>query len=189
MLVVRNKKESVEIMKELGVNYFPLQVFEKEDIKGIEKFFNDYPSKEYILRNTDKAKGGFYFVNNFNEALSFLEKFEKRVTVGVSYNPFKNNIVLVGDIKIEKSEDNVFVNLTARTDKNATHRNIYDKPKYNLNCTIEDDKLWEIDGMGDILKYITEYGLLNCIVEFAVYDKKLGVNNENVVISEIRTGY
>ena len=35
MLVVRNKKESVEIMKKLNLNYFPLEVFDKNQHKEV----------------------------------------------------------------------------------------------------------------------------------------------------------
>lgn len=189
MFVIRNKKDSVELMKKLGLNHFPLQVFDKNDLNGISQFIEQYPSEEYILRNTDKAKGKFFFVKNFAEAKSCLSEFDNYVTLGVSYNPYKNNLVLVGDIKIERTDGKVKVSLTARADKNATHRNIYEKPKYNFYCDIEDDLLWNIKGCDKILKYVVDHELLGSIVEFAVYNVKLGINNEDVVISEIRTNY
>lgn len=176
-------------MKELKLNYFPLQVFGVKDIDGIKKFFSDYPSEEYIFRNTDKAKGNFCFVKSEDEIEKALENFDNQVTVGVSYNPFKNNIVLVGDIKVEKKNDSVTIQLTARSDKKATHRNIYEKPKYNLSCNIEDDRLWQIDGFDKAINYIVKHDLFGCIVEFTVYDIAIGINHENVVISEIRTLY
>ena len=186
---IKNKKDSIDLMKKLNLNYFPLEVFKKNDLARIADFFRLYPSKEYILRNTDKAKGKFFFVENFEEAKKCLDKFENRVTIGVSYNPFKKDLVLVGDIKIENGKEKKEVVLTARTDKEATHRNIYDKPQYNFKCDIQDDSLWQIKGVDKVLKYIVDHQLFDCIVEFAVYNTKFGVNHEEVIISEIRTNY
>lgn len=189
MIRVRNKKESVEVMKKLSLNYFPLEVFDKNDEEGISNFIKKFPSQEYVLRNAGKAKGNFFYVTNFDEAREKLNSFENDVTICVSYRPYKNKVLLVGDICIEKKDGDVFVQLTARDDKKATHRNIYEKPKYNLNCSLEDDELWKIDGIDKVIEYVVNNQLFGCIVEFALYSIKLGINNENIVISEIRTGY
>ena len=58
-----------------------------------------------------------------------------------------------------------------------------------MHTTIEDNKLWDIPGFSKIMRYITEHELYDVIVEFSVYDCKIGVNKENVVISELRTAY
>ena len=39
------------------------------------------------------------------------------------------------------------------------------------------------------MRYIIDHELYDVIVEFAVYDCKLGINNENVVVTELRTSY
>ena len=52
MIKISDKKDSIIKMKELGLNYFPLDNFEHTDKEGIEDFMNDYPAEEYILRNT-----------------------------------------------------------------------------------------------------------------------------------------
>lgn len=188
MLIIKNKSESVEKMKELKLNYFPLEVFDKNDVVKMKEFFQKYPSPEYAIRSTDKAKGKFFFVTCFEELLPLLENFEKNVTISVSYNPYKNNIILVGDIKVVRGED-VEIDLTARSDSEATHRNIYENPEYNIHASIVDEELWNIEGFSTIMKYITDYNLYECVVEFAVYNCEIGINKENVVISEIRTGY
>lgn len=189
MIIVRNKKESVEKMKELKLNYFPLKVFDKNDLEGLKEFFDSYPSPEYAVRSTDKAKGKFFFVSCYEEVLPLLVNFEKNVTISVSYNPFKEDIILVGDLKVIRKEDEIEVDLTARTDSEANHRNIYEEPEYNLHASIDDDSLWNIPGFSTIMKYIVDYKLYDCVVEFAVYNCKIGINKENVVISEIRTDY
>jgi len=189
MIKIKDKKDSVLKMKELGLNYFPLEVFSVDDIDGIKEFMEKYPAKEYVLRSANKAKGDFCFVKNIDEAKSNLSLFENDVTVCVSYNEYKEDIILVGDIIVHKSYGSESVDLTARTDIEATHRNIYENPEYNIHTSIEDDKFWDIPGISKIMRYISDHELYNVIVEFAVYAIRLGINKENVVITEIRTGY
>lgn len=188
-MIIKDKKDSVAKMKELGLNYFPLDVFAVNDLNGIENFFKTYPAKEYVMRSANKAKGDFCFVTTFEEAKKNLHRFEDDVTICVSYNEFKEDIILVGDIVVHRKFGTESVDLTARTDTEATHRNIYEKPEYNLHTSMEDDKLWKIPGISKIMRYIADHDLYNTIVEFAVYATRLGINKENVVISEIRTNY
>ena len=176
-------------MKELKLNYFPLDYFETDDLEGIRIFFEKYPAQEYVLRTVNKAKGQFFYVYNFQQALGKLKYFDGELTISVSYNPYKENIVLVGDIKVHKGYDGESVDLTARTDTEATHRNIYENPQYNLHASLDDDKVWKIPGFSKIMRYIIDHELYDVIVEFAVYDCKLGINNENVVVTELRTSY
>ncbi len=189
MIEIKDKKDSIIKMKELRLNYFPLDVFEVTDLEGIENFMKSYPAEEYVLRSANKAKGDFFFVKDIDEAKSRLGAYEKEVTISVSYNPYKEDIILVGDIIIHKDFNSQTVDITARDDIEATHRNIYENPKYNLHTSIEDDKLWKIPGISKVMRYITDNELYNVIIEFSVYDCKIGVNKDNVVISELRTGY
>lgn len=189
MITIKNKKDSIIKMKELKLNYFPLDYFETDDLEGIRLFFEKYPAKEYVLRTINKAKGQFFYVYSYQEAVEKLNNFDHEVTISVSYNPYKENIVLVGDIKVHKAYDGESVDLTARTDTEATHRNIYENPQYNLHASLDDDKVWRIPGFSKIMRYIIDHELYDVIVEFAVYDCKLGINNENVVVTELRTGY
>lgn len=189
MIIIKDKSDAVKKMKELRLNYFPLEVYSVEDREGIKKFFKKYPAKEYVLRNTDKADGDFYFVKSFDEAEPLLKNFEKRVTIDVSYNEYKEDIVLVGDIKVTRDGFRESVDLIARDDEEGTNRNVYDNPKYNLHTSLDDDKIWNIPGFSKLMSYISDHELYNMIVEFIVYDCKVGVNKENVVISEIRTDY
>ena len=189
MITIKNKKDSIIKMKELKLNYFPLDYFETDDLEGIRIFFEKYPAREYVLRTVNKAKGQFFYVYNFQQALEKLKYFDGELTISVSYNPYKENIVLVGDIKVHKGYDGESVDLTARTDTEATHRNIYENPQYNLHASLDDDKVWKIPGFSKIMRYIIDHELYDVIVEFAVYDCKLGINNENVVVTELRTSY
>lgn len=189
MITIKDKKDSMIKMKELGLNYFPLEIFDVDDLEGIKSFIEKYPANEYVLRSVKKAKGKFCYVSNFEEVKKNLSIFDEEVTICVSYNEYKEDIVLVGDIIVKKSYGSESVDLTARTDPEATQRNIYENPKYNLHTSIEDDKLWDIPGISKIMRYISDHDLYNVIVEFAVYSCRLGINKENVVIKELRTEY
>lgn len=189
MITIKDKKDSVATMKELRLNYLPLEVFNNDNLEAIKEFFERYPAEEYVLRNPNKSKAQFYFVKSYDEALKYLPEFEPEVTICVSYNPYKEDIVLVGDIKIHKGAFSDTVDITARTDSEATNRNIYEEPQYNLHASLEDDKVWEIPGFAKIARYISDHELYDVIIEFGVYSVKLGVNKENVIIKELRTGF
>ncbi len=189
MIKIKDKKDSIIKMKELRLNYFPLDVFDVNDLNGIKQFFDIYPSEEYVMRSPNKTNGNFFYVKNFEEAKEKLSYFSKEVTIDVSYRPYKEDIVLVGDIKVHRGFGADIIDLTARSDSEATQRNIYENPEYNFHTTIEDNKLWDVPGFSKIMRYITDHELYDVIVEFSVYDIKIGINKENVVISELRTGY
>ena len=189
MIIIKDKKDSIAKIKQMGLNSFPQEVFEVGDLKGIKKFVDKYPNESFIMRSANKAKGDFFFVDNYDEAIEKLSHFEEEVTISVSMTPYKEDIVLLGDIVVKRDGGSEIVDMTARDDENATHRNIYQNPKYNFHTSIEDDRLWDISGFGKLIRYIADHELYNMIIEFVVYDCKVGINKENVVICEIRTGY
>lgn len=189
MIIIKDKKDSIAKISQMGLNHFPQEVFEKEDKVAIKEFFDKHPAEEYVLRSTTKAKGQYFYVKNFDQALEHIDKFEDEVTVSVSMNCYKDCIVLLGDIVVKRDGANEYVDITARDDIEANHRNIYTQPKYNMHASLEEDKLWRIPGFSKLMRYISEHELYNVILEFVVYDCKAGVNKENVVIIEARTGY
>lgn len=190
MLEIKNKKQSVEIMKKLNLNYFPLQVFDKKDLDGIKNFISNNPSKEYVVRTTDDVKGMFFYAESYAKIKNLLVFFKKNITLSVSYRPLQKHIVLVGDIKVEKTEDEVLVNLTASSNTEIDNRKVYDEAEFNFKQEdVKSDNLWSINGFAEILEYIIDNNLFDLVVEFTVYDIPVGRNNQNVLISEIRGQY
>ena len=189
MITIKDKKDAIIKMKEMRLNYFPVEVFSVTDKEGIKAFFDKYKAEEYVMRNPSRTNAKFYFVKDYDEAIKTLPKFKKEVTIDVSYRPYKEDIVLVGDIKIHKGWGAGTVDLTARTDIEATNRNIYENPEYNLHASLDEDRVWRIPGFDKIARYISDHELYDVIVEFSVYSCKLGINKENVVISELRTAF
>ena len=142
-----------------------------------------------IANNNVTHKNYIFFVKNFDEAVKLLPNYDQEVTIAVSFRPYKEDIVLLGDIIVKREGGTEMVDITARDDEEATHRNIYENPKYNLHASLEDDRLWKLPGFSKLMRYISDHELYNVIIEFSVYDCKLGINKENVVISELRTVY
>lgn len=189
MIKIKDKKDSILKMREMNLNTMPCEVFTASDEKGIKAFFKQNPAEEYILRSTDKAQGEFFFVRDFEEAKEKLERFEDHVTVAVSFRPYAEDIILIGDVQVSRKAGGDEVDITATTQTDGTHRGVYENPEFNIHASLEEDRVWRIPGFSKLMRYISEHELYDVIVEFAVYDMKVGKNKENVLISELRTSY
>lgn len=62
-------------------------------------------------------------------------------------------------------------------------------PDFNYHTDIFDKKLNHIPGFDIIYNYIIDHDLLDVIVEFAIYDKPVGIYKDQVIIFEIRTDF
>ena len=60
---------------------------------------------------------------------------------------------------------------------------------FNFKTNIFDKRLDLVSGFDRIYRYVVEHSLLDTIVELAVYDIKVGIYQEEVVIFEIRTDF
>lgn len=189
MIKIKDKKDSISKMRELGLNTMPCDVFEKSDQAGIKNFFETFPADEYILRSTDKAQGEFFFVKNWEEAKEKLACFKNLVTCAVSFRPYKEDIVLLGDVCVSRKASGDEIDITATTQTDGTHRGVYENPEFNIHASLDEDRVWKIPGFSKIMRYISDHELYDVIIEFAVYDIKVGIKKENVLISELRTSY
>lgn len=186
-MFIKDKADSVAQIEKLGLNHFPEIVCGKHDKKSIEDFVNNFPADEYCLRDPNGTVGKYYFVNTVEEILEKAEEYDGVFTLCVSANPYDEDIVLLGDIKVYKNDN--MVDITARTDSSANHRNIYTDPQYNMHISLDCDELWNIPGFSKLMSYISQYELYDVVVEFVVYDCRVGKNKENVVIFELRSEY
>ena len=188
-MIIKTKKQSIEKIKELGLNTFVSEIFDCKNLEKIENFFEETNATEYVLRDPEKASGKFFFVKNFGECKSKLKNYKSNVTISVSFNELKDDLVLLGDIIVKKEFGNDVVDITARSDKDATHRNIYEKPEFNFHANLEDDRLWNMPGFSKLIAYITEHELYDVIVEFAVFDCPVGNKKEKVAVFELRSEF
>lgn len=182
---IESKRHSAEIIKRLRLNGVPEVVLHEFDNHAIIKFCEKYPSTKYILRDLDTPNGKYYFGSNCEECLTNAKAYTGSFSLGVSCFSY-GGVVLLGEVLLTDNN----VTLVARTDDKATHRNIYEQSEINfVNTSMENNKLWEVPGFDILIKYIIEHNLKNVIVEFVVFDHNVGVNNEKVLIVELRSDY
>ena len=185
-MIVRNKLESLKIIKEKKLNSFPEKLFYKDQKKEILKFLNDYPTNYYAIRSKEIVG---YKKNNFkvlkNDILKEVNNFNL-FTINVSSYNYTKNLILIGDIMISKNNDVWFI---GSTNPNFTGKMAEKFPDFNISTNIFDKKLNFIPKFDLIYKYIVEHDLIDLIVEFAIYDCPVGIYNEPIIIFEIRTEF
>ena len=185
MIKVKNKEHSINLIKQMGLNSMPQSVLDKTDPEGIENFFKKNPAKEYVVRDIFSPMGKYKFVSGLEECLEYVSTIKAdRFCVSVSFRTIPGRILL-GDIYVK---DNM-VSLSASKDSSANHRNIYDNPQIMLNCELFDDRLWDVPGFEKLIDYINRFNLYDIVVEFAIFNSKVGTKRENVVIIELRSDY
>ncbi|MBQ4557860.1 MAG: hypothetical protein IJA61_00590 [Clostridia bacterium] len=182
---IKNKLESYNKIVELGLNRFPEKIFKSSEINEVQDFINTYPANYYAIRDKSKAGGVFKLKvepqNIINEVSSY-DLFSINVS---SYN-YIDNQLLVGEIFISNTSVNAILSTNSRYSVRDAIRN----PDFNFMTNIFDDKtLNQIPYFDEIYKYIVDNKLQNIIVEFAYFDKPVGINNENIVVYELRTEY
>lgn len=182
---ITNKIESYNKIIELGLNRFPEKIFKSSQIEEVQDFVSLYPANYYAIRDKSKAGGVFKLKiepkNILNEVAGY-DLFSINVS---SYN-YIDNQLLVGEIFISNT------NVNAILSKNSSYsvRDAIRNPDFNIMTNIFDDKtLNTIPYFDEVYKYIIENKLQDTIVEFAYFDKPIGINQENIIIYELRTHY
>jgi len=75
------------------------------------------------------------------------------------------------------------------TESTFSVRDATQNPTFNLKTDIFDKELNKIPNFDFLYQYITSHGLMDVIVEFSLFNKKVGINKEEIVIYELRTHY
>lgn len=184
MKQIYNKSESLKFIKENGLNYFGETEFSRGDKAAVEKFLNDFPVKLYYMRELKAATENVFYTLSKEEVLAKVNDFEK-FSVDVSSLNYVDNILLVGEIKVEGDNQVIF---SGSTNKMSTHRDFLE-PNYFLNANLYDKQIHSIPYMEKILDYVFSNDLAGYIIELCLFDIPVGVNNEEIVVYEIRTSY
>lgn len=184
-MIIKNKLESMQKINELGLNKFPEQLFKSGEQKKIKEFLTCYPARYYAIRDKSKASGIFKLKVDTSDILSEIGDYNL-FTINVSSANYVKNQVLVGEIEILSNGE---VYATLSVDKTASVRDALRCPTFNLKTNIFDKKLNEIPYFDFIYQYIINYNLQNVIVEFAIFDVKVGIKKENIIVYELRTHY
>jgi len=185
MIKIKSKEHSIETINKLRLNCMPQAVLDKTNPEGVKKFFENNPADEYVVRDIFTPMGKYKFVTSLEDCLEYVNSISaNKFSISVSFRNLPGR-VLLGDIYVS----NNFVTLSASTNKSANHRNIYDCPEISLNCDLFNDKLWDVPGFEKLIEYINAHNLFDIVVEFVIFRNKVGSQNENVVIIELRSDY
>lgn len=181
---INSKKQSANIIKKLNLNRVPEVVCEIYEPSVIETFCNKYFAKRYILRDAENPSGKYYLCNNKEECLKNAKEYLGTFSLAVSCFAYEN-IVLLGEVFLTKES----VTIVGGNAKGVVHRNVYQNAIINTTTTLDDDKIWDVDGVEDLINYIVNHNLYDVIVEYVIYDKPVGLNNDKVLITELRSDY
>lgn len=183
---IRNKLESIKVIKQKKLNSFPEKLFTKNQTKEVMEFLNKYPAQYYAVRSKEIVGCK---KNNFKvpkeEVIKEIKNFNL-FTINVSSFNYTKNLILIGDIMINENNKVWFI---GSTNPNFTGKMAEKYPEFNYSTDIFDKKLDLIPGFDLIYKYIVNHNLIDVIVEFAIYNKPLGMYNEQIIIFEIRTEF
>lgn len=182
---IKNKLESVDKINELRLNKLPEKVFRKSEEREVQKFLKKYPARYYAIRDKSKAGGTFKLKVEHDKVLNEIDEYSL-FSINVSSANYVENQVLVGEIEF-LSNDEVYATLS--TDATASVRDAIKNPTFNLKTNIFDKKLNDIPYFDYVYSYVISNELKDVIIEFSLFDKDVGINNEQIVIYELRTHY
>lgn len=173
------------MINELKLNKFPEQLFKNNEEDKVKHFLQECPAKQYATRDKSKAGGVFKLKVDFDKVLDEIKEY-KLFTINVSSANYVDNQLLVGEIEFLSNGE---VHTTLSDDPTASVRDALSNPTYNLKTNIFDKKLNAIPYFNLIYQYVIEHQLKDIIVEFALFDKKVGIKKEPIIIYELRTNY
>lgn len=179
--VAKTKAESRKLIVSLGLNRVPEIFLEKTDSRGMREFFETYPSALYVLRDAEHSSSQYFYVTNAEECIEKAALFSGKVILAVSTNGYKNK-VLLGAIEICGD----LVRIVATQDETLDHRTMYGRAEYSWETKVTDKRLSNIPEIDYLFDYLYRNKLLDITVEFTIYDRPVGVNQERMVINELR---
>lgn len=182
---ITNKIESYKLIKELKLNHLPERIFKAGQTENVINFMKEFPADFYAIR--DKSKSGGIFKLKVSAQQVFEEiKGYSLFSINVSSANYVKNQKLVGEILI----DGTNVNAVLSTNPEHSVRDALRNPTFNFVSTIFDNNLLDnVPCFDEVYKYIADHNLNGVIVEFAYFDKPVGLNNEQIILFEIRTDY
>lgn len=182
-MVIKNKSDGYRKRQEMNLNRFPENVFCKSQVFDVKSFVAKYDVDYYAIRSLDvigyKSKIKVPKDPIWDEINN-----HERFTFSVSSHNYTENLMLIGDIMIGK-DSTVWLLASKKVYPKLSCEN----PDFNLSTDLFDKRLNRVPGFDIIFKYIVDNNLLDIIVEFAIYDKSVGIHHEQVVVFEIRTDY
>lgn len=185
-MIIKNKLESINKINELGLNRFPEQLFKKGDEDKVLEFIDKYPADYYAIRDKSNFGGIFKLKVEKNMILDEIKEYEL-YTINVSSINYAENQIMEADIEIKTNGD-IYVTISKNPEANV--RDSIKDSFMSLKTNILDEKtLNNIPDFDYIYSYLNKHNLFDVLVEFSLFDRPLGINNERIIIWEIRTHY
>lgn len=185
-LIIKNKVESVQKIKELKLNTFPEALFKKGEESKVLEFVEKYPAEYYAIRDKSSVGGVFKLKVKKENILDEIKEYEL-FTINVSSINYAENQIMEADIEIKRN-GNIYITISKSVDENV--RDNIESAYMSLKTDIFDNKtLSKIPDFDYIYSYLYENNLFDCLVEFSLFDKPVGINNERIIIWELRTHY
>lgn len=179
---VENKQESDNLIRKMNLNRMLDGVFDKNTLYLLPQFLSKNVFPYYNLRDKASASGEFLYQKTAQEILTLAPNYTK-FSVYESLAEADKKLILQGDIQI----DNDFNLLASLSDiKLISNRKAMESPVYHLNIDLKEKREPYIKGLSEIINYIVRHELIGAIVEFSLFDLRVGINKENIIIWEIR---
>ena len=181
---INSKKHSSDVIKKLNLNRVPELICSFYEPGIINDFCNKYIAKKYVLRDLESPSGKYFICKSKEECVACAKEYSGAFSLAVSCFAY-DNIALLGEILLTKES----VTIVGGNAKGINHRTVYQNAIINTKTTLDDDKIWDVEGVEELIKYIVEHNLYDVIVEYVVYESPVGLNNEKVLIVELRSDY
>ena len=180
--VIKNKTESDRVILERGLNRLSSEVFSQGEVERLKKYLNETDFEYYNIREKKASSGSFIYKLTKEQVIQESKDFQI-FSVHESLAGVDDKLILQGEIYIDA--DWVMV-ASLSTVKNIPNREAMKKPEYTIEVDLKSCREPSIDGLTEVIDYIVGKELIGMVVEFSLFDARVGVNNENIIIWELR---
>lgn len=187
-MIIKNKIESLDKIKQLKLNQLPEIYFDGFDEEKVKNWLNLNRANFYAVRDKSVAMSNLHkMAVRFDEVIDYCKQNNlQRFTLNVSSFNYKENQLCAGEICIE---ENFLVNYILSYQKGVSVRDCYANPDVKGSVDMLDSKFKYIKHLDKIVDYALKNNLVGVIVEFTIFDLPVGINKQNIVIWELRTDY
>lgn len=185
-IIIKNKLESINKIKELKLNTFPEALFKKGEEAKVLEFVNKHNADYYAIRDKSKVGGMFKLKVKKEDILEEIKNYDL-FTLNVSSINYKDNQIMEADIEIKRNGE-IYITISKNPEVNV--RDNIEDAYMSIKTDIFDDKtLNRIPEFDYIYNYISEHNLFDVLVELSLFDIPLGIYNERIIVWELRTHY